>query len=164
MRTCYTDRRDPSQRWAHIAPSLRPGDRVLDYGAAEGHYAAAAAALGCQVVAIDDVRLPTRLPDRVIPVRRRVAPDELVQFGMFDVVLALSVLHHLERWREGWEAVLAVTRRHLFVEVPHPDEVGVAGSDNRQLYDHVAGAGGTWLCSTPGWDRSRLRCLWRIDR
>jgi len=39
----------------------------------------------------------TRLPDRVVPVRRRVEPDELAAFGMFDVVLALSVLHHLDR-------------------------------------------------------------------
>jgi hypothetical protein len=160
----YACRRPAIRRWPHIRPSLHAGDRLLDFGAAEGAFSVLAVEAGCEVVAVDNGRLPSRLPAGVTAVRRRVGADDLAALGQFDVVLALSVLHHLHDWAAAFDVLVGLTVRHLFVEVPHPDEEGVAGADNRRLYDHVAAAGGVRLCDTAGWDPRCPRTLWRIDR
>ena len=43
------------------------------------------------------------------------------------------------------------------------DFASVVGDDLQALHDHVADAGGSLLCFTPGWDPTRLRPLWRFD-
>ena len=78
----YASRRPAALRWPHIRPSLRPGDRVLDFGSAEGEFATLAAEAGCALVAVDDMRLPERLPAGVTAVRQRSRLRPLWRFDL----------------------------------------------------------------------------------
>lgn len=158
--TAYNDRRPPTTRFRQIRPHLN--GRILDYGAAEGWLARQAVDLGCQAVAIEPDRLPTDLPDAIQPVRQRIEGTELRNLGRFDVTLALSILHHLTDWRTTLDVLTDITDGPLFVEVAHPDEQGVAGTqETRQnIWDHFDGL--KPLCRTRGWDSSKMRPLYRL--
>lgn len=156
----YVDRRPPGTRHRHLAPHLT--GRVLDYGAAEGWWAHQAATAGCQVVAVDPDRLPPTLHDSITPIRQRLEGNQLRQLGRFDVTLALSILHHLNDWRTTLDVLQDITDSHLFIEVAHPDEQGVAGTpETRQaIWDHLEGA--DLLCRTRGWDSTKMRPIYRL--
>jgi hypothetical protein len=76
----------------------------------------------------------------VIP--RRLDTAGLNDLPRHDVVLALSVLHHIADWRAALPALVAC-RSHLVIEVCHPDERwmrrAASRRDVRVQHDTVAG-------------------------
>jgi len=133
-------------RWSAIRPHL-PAEpfTVLDLGANAGWFSARLAAeFDCQVTAIDDHRdLPAIASDRVTVINRRVSARHLREMPRHDVVLALSVLHHLADWRAVLDDLRAC-RRGAFVEVPAPGEKWMRAAAARHelpaIHDKVAGA------------------------
>jgi hypothetical protein len=96
---------------------------LLDLGAYTGYFAVRAASdFDCRVIAIDDnPRLPEISSSRITVINRRVAAADLRRLPHVDVVLALSVLHHLADWRSALADLMA-RRCQIIAEVPHPDE------------------------------------------
>ena len=138
-------RRDVEGRWAAVSPHIPHGSRVLDLGAAQGYFAARAASeLGCQVVAIDPdvVDYPG-----VTAIRQIVAPEDVDLLGTFDVALALSILHHMARWRDMLD-VLVANATTVIVETPHPNETLKDPKKNARLRDIYDATRGTLLCKT----------------
>lgn len=137
--------RDVEGRWASISPHIPHGSRVLDLGAAQGYFAARAASeLGCQVIAIDPdvVEYPG-----VTAIRQIVAPEDVDLLGTFDVALALSILHHIPRWRDMLD-VLVANATTVIVETPQPDEKLKDAKKNARLQDIYDATRGTLLCKT----------------
>jgi CTP-dependent riboflavin kinase len=130
-------------RW-HLA-SLDEPFTVLDLGANAGWFSTRLAEeFDCQVTAIDDHRdLSSIASDRVTVLNRRVSARHLREMPRFDVVLALSVLHHMADWRAVFDQVRAC-RRGAFVEVPAPGEEWMRWAAARHelpaIHDKVAGA------------------------
>lgn len=95
---------------------------VLDFGAHNGSFSVRLAQdLGCEVLAVDEhhqISAPG-----VKSLKRRVGAGGIEELGRFDVVLAMSVLHHFGDWRRALTAFRRIARRVLIVEAPHPDEV-----------------------------------------
>lgn len=93
---------------------------VFDFGAHNGHFAVRLAQdLGCAVTAVDDRH---HAPGHVTWVQRRVPVEGIRYLGRYDVVLALSVIHHFAAYEAAFAELRALARRVLIVEVPHPDE------------------------------------------
>jgi len=106
-RTVATGVRPCAERWWLLHEFLK-ADRpatVLDLGANLGYYAMRLAdAFGCRVDAVESAYYPRLVEavrangdDRVLPINTTV--ETVLRsdiFGPYDVVLALSVLHHLD--------------------------------------------------------------------
>lgn len=95
---------------------------LMDLGAAEGWFSAKASDLGFYVTAIEPragvLDVKTRFMHSFVG---SVDGESLRQWPRHDVVLALSVLHHFEDWRDVLEQVRAC-RYWAIVEVPDPAE------------------------------------------
>lgn len=119
--------RDCADRYEPIRDLLATIDgpfTVLDLGANGGYFTARIVDdfPAARVTAVDprpEVRQVAG--DRVSVVQQRVDAAVLRALPRHDVVLALSVLHHLPDWRQafGW---LRACRRWLVAEVPAPGE------------------------------------------
>lgn len=165
-RTVGTSRRDAEGRYHAIAEYLkgRSGFTALDLGAHQGYFSHRLAdEFGAAVTAVDDY--PGLQPrDGVTVIRRRLAAGEVTQLGHFDVSLCLSVLHHLPRWRDMVDALLAVSDV-LFVEIADPGEHlprAVAHSASAHIASYIERLGGRVLARTPGYDPEFSRPLWVI--
>lgn len=143
--TVGAGQRDVVTRWTAIQPHIKRGSRVLDLGASRGYFAARAASeLDCQVVAIDPA--VGDFPG-VTPVRKIVQPEDVDLLGTFDVALALSILHHIPRWRDMLD-VLVANATTVIVETPHPQETLRDKRKNARLQDIYDATRGTVLCET----------------
>lgn len=117
---------------------------LLDFGAHSGWFAQQAAAeFDCIVTAADDHRnLPKIASDKVTVINRRMTAKDLHQLPRHDVVLALSVLHHLKDWRQALTDLRAC-RQALIVETPDPRErwmrSAAARHELKAIHDTVAG-------------------------
>ena len=150
---------------------LRPHS-VLDFGAAGGYFSfRMARELGAAVTAVDDspelIRTAKANGDkRVKIVSRRLALEELTALGCFDVVLALSVLHHVSPWPDYLRALRRAARRLLIVELPDPTEKFARALDPAELaamHEQVRAMGGRPLGAAPGvWSRERSRGLYAL--
>lgn len=119
--------RECAGRYRVIANALQEVPRpftVLDLGAAEGYFSSRLAVeFGAFVTAVEARRIKdTNYHQRVTWITKKVTPQDIVDLGSFDVVLALSVLHHIPEWEKTLNALVSVTGRYLFVETPHPSE------------------------------------------
>ena len=144
--------RDCEGRYQAIAPYVQNGDRVLDFGAFTGYFAHRLAdERGASCVAVAPEVLPH--PD-VVTVAERLTLHGVKALGQFDVVLALSVLHHLNPWDEYLEVLLKAGRT-VIIEVPNPDE-----RFNHCLPEKVdaiwAAVYGPVLCRTAGYQTDLL--------
>lgn len=117
---------------------------VLDLGAHSGYFAARIVAdfPQARVTAADPrPEIHQAAADRVAVDQRRMDAAALRALPRHDVVLALSVLHHLPDWRQAlpW---LAACHRWLVAEVPHPGERWMRSAAARHelpaLHDAVA--------------------------
>lgn len=122
--------RKAAPRYEAIAAELGEarGFTVLDLGAYNGYFSLRLAEeFDATCTAVDDYRgLPGALAeagdDRVTGVFHRLTQEEFSALPEYDVILCLSVLHHVP-W---WEELLAGLRdkaRLLFVEVASANEV-----------------------------------------
>jgi CTP-dependent riboflavin kinase len=134
-------------------------------GTAQGYFAERIAHdFGARVLALDATASPAWRKHRLVAYRvRRVTAENLAALGSFDVVLALSVLHHCPDWPTILEQLPALARRWLVLEVPNPRErlrVAPARGDLAGLHRAVAALGGKVLSMTGGvYDRRLLREL-----
>lgn len=136
----------------HVA-GLGRGFTVLDVGANSGYFSLRLTEdFSAKCTAVDSepsLRKAEGKIERVIGTRFGSA-DEIRALGPFDVVLCLSVLHHVPWWREMLDAALEISSR-LYVETPHPDEYldGHVVSDP-EVYHAVSALNGEILCRTEG--------------
>lgn len=163
----YHERRNSKARLAAISEYLdgRENFTVLELGALDGYFSARLAErFNAQCTAVDDSPHLTAAPG-VTAINRRPGVAEIRKLGKFDVVLCLSVLHHLPQWRATLKAMLDVAPV-LFVESAHPDE-NLPGAGNHkasaQIHKALEDAGGTVLTYTPGYDGRFERPLFVID-
>jgi cyclopropane fatty-acyl-phospholipid synthase-like methyltransferase len=145
--------RDCEGRYQAIAPYVAEGARVLDFGAFTGYFAHRLAderAATCVAVA------PEVLPHpKVTTIADRLDVDGIRALGKFDVVLALSVLHHLDPW-EDYLKVLLDAGDTVIVEVPHPDE-RFNHCPPDKVHAIAAAVYGSHLCWTAGYQTQLLR-------
>jgi CTP-dependent riboflavin kinase len=106
--------------------TLRKPFSVLDLGAAGGYFAVRLAEeFGAAVLAVDTHAVPECSPSKgsVRSIVQTATPQSLRDLGSFDVILALSVLHHCEDWRGVLAQLRGMARSALIVETPHKSEV-----------------------------------------
>lgn len=148
-----------SEKWNVLSQSLDfTGKRVLDIGCAEGYFCHKAVHAGASRAVGVDSRLGTLLAAHFLSKEQGVKIDfrlgvfpKLQHLGTFDVILCLSVLHHLVSTKNIWNVLsnksygtdLQVLREHLkslrkllnigglcIIEMPYE-------FDNVQERDHV---------------------------
>jgi SAM-dependent methyltransferase len=118
-----------SEKWNVVSQSLDfTGKRVLDIGCAEGYFCHKAVHAGASRAVGVDSRLGTLLAAHFLSKEQGVKIDfrlgvfpNLQQLGTFDVILCLSVLHHLVSTKNIWKVLsdnsygseLQVMRGHL---------------------------------------------------
>lgn len=111
--------------------ALTPGFTVFDFGARRGYFSLRLAEdLGARCTMMDYAgeymkRAIQRNPDAPLEmiVRRVESAADLEDLGSFDVVLALSVLHHIpHEWPGVLDQLQAMAREVLIVEAPAPGE------------------------------------------
>jgi 2-polyprenyl-3-methyl-5-hydroxy-6-metoxy-1,4-benzoquinol methylase len=169
-REAGTSIRKAAPRYEAIAGQLqgRRGFTVLDLGAYNGYFSLRLAEdFDASCTAVDNWRgLPLALAeaddDRVRAVCERLTPATLRALGSFDVVLCLSVLHHVTWW-EQMLAQLQKQARMLFIEVASANEVlPKAVAHCPQIPAAAAGLGGRVIARTHGYKSKKLRPLYAI--
>lgn len=167
-----TGQRDASGRYEAIRRELQGHDRfsVLDVGAYSGYFSVRLAEeFEATVIAADDFPALAQLDvEGVVTIPRRLDLEELTRLldvGT-DVVLLLSVLHHVRWWREMLAAV--VTRaRVVFVELPDDRERlpgAVAHAETSAMHKAVQDLGGISIARTAGYDKRYDRPLYVLGR
>lgn len=142
---------------------------VLDVGAYAGYFSLRLAdEHQARVVAWDDrpeLRGELRRAQNpwVAGVFRRMTEEDAKNLPSYDVILCLSVLHHVP-W---WPVMLRELRRSadlLFVETPDAREhLPSAVAHSAELHEAVAALGGEWLCEVPGYDSRYQRALYAVQ-
>lgn len=169
--TVTTGYRECADRYRIIAEVLTAVSKpftVLDVGAAEGYFAARIAdEFGVQVTAIEPrVTLKRHRSQRIRWINQTVRPQDLDAMDTFDVVLALSLLHHIADWRTMLPALQRTARHSLIVETPHPQEalkIAVARHELGLIDTAVRELGGVRIGTSSGvWDRTLQRGIYRI--
>lgn len=161
-------KRDAAGRFAAIAEYLGAarGFTCLDLGAYGGYFSARLAdQFGAKCTAVDDSPYLIEAPG-VKVINQRLTPAEIRNLGQFDVVLCLSVLHHLKSWRATLNALLDAAPV-VFTETAHPDENLPKAANHKasaQIHAALEQAGAIVLTQTPGYDERFERPLWVVDR
>jgi hypothetical protein len=145
--------RDCVGRYEAIRPYVPRGARVLDFGSHYGYFSHRLAdELDARCLAV----APQAVIARGVEVWNGLATvDDLRGFGQFDVVLALSILHHVRPWRDYYTALLEAAPT-VIVEIPHPDERFPHCPDG-QIAELAQDITGPILCRTPGHVTDLLR-------
>jgi hypothetical protein len=162
--------RPAAPRYEAIRAELgdRRGLRVLDIGAHEAYFSLRLAEdLDAQVTAVDSWRglrpaLAAAADPRVTGVYEDLTPQSLAALGDWDVILCLSVLHHVPWWEAMLEMIqaqsrlliceVAVAREVLPKAVVHCPEIPAA----------VKALGGRVICRTHGYKSRRQRPMYAI--
>lgn len=164
-KTVGSSRRDAAGRYAAIAAELQGmyGFSVLDLGAYAGYFSLRLAdEFGASVTAVDDspelAGTLTRSPHpRVQGVFTKVDAQALAALGTFDVVLCLSVLHHVTWWRSMIDMLIEQSEI-LFVETPDPAEtLPAAIAHSPEIPRVLEIKGGRKIHESPGFDAAFLR-------
>jgi 2-polyprenyl-3-methyl-5-hydroxy-6-metoxy-1,4-benzoquinol methylase len=160
--------RDAETRYLAIKDALGDHEieRVLDFGAYGGYFSFRLAEdFGCRVVAVDDHHelkrgIAANRNPLVEGVHHRMSVDEVRELGSFDVVLALSVLHHVEHWAEMLVALKDAASTFLFIETPGPDEfLPKALVPLEPIWTAVESLGGEAIAEVAGYDGRYTREL-----
>ncbi len=163
----YHQRRNSDARLSAIGEYLGDarGFTCLEFGALDGYFSARLAdQYGAQCTAVDDSQHLAGTPG-VTLINERLTPTQIRKLGTFDVVLCLSVLHHLPQWKATLSALLDAAPL-VFVETANTGETlpkAKAHGSSASIHAAVEDAGGIELCRTPGYDASFDRPLWVID-
>lgn len=163
MHEQYQHIRGVSDRYAAMKPVLRRFTRpfsLLDIGANAGAFSLATRIdfPNCHPVLIEKEDIPSGLPR----IHARVAADDLLELGIsehFDVVLLLSVLHHIEDWREFLRGVFSLGT-HVIIEYPMPSDTEARHQDRMlEQYEVLSKSMQTPLGIFPGYNNSGERQL-----
>jgi hypothetical protein len=104
--------------------------------------------------------------DVITVIAKRVTPAGIRKMGAFDVTLALSVLHHLPRWRSYLD-VLRQSAPILFIETAHPTETlpkAKAHGHTAEMIAEMLDIGAEPICETPGYDAAFMRTTWVVRK
>jgi hypothetical protein len=122
-------RRDCADRYRIILPALQErvgkGFTVADVGGWDGYFPIRLAE------DLDAIAVNIDQRTRSLPVEHRVltvTADTVSQVGRHDVILALSILHHMDDWPDVYRALRRQSRL-LLVELAHPSESRTAKVD-----------------------------------
>lgn len=165
-----TPARPGAARFDAIAKELdgHEGVTVLDLGAHEAYFSLRLAdEFNADVTAVDDWRglrptLEAANNPRVTGIYQQLTPDALEALGEFDVILCLSVLHHVPWWETMLEQVqlqsklliceVAVAHEDLPKAIAHCPEIPTA----------VAALDGRVIAKTHGYKSRKLRPMYAI--
>lgn len=152
--------RDVHKRWSAISRHLPEGPFTsLDVGCAEGWMTEQLAKYG-EAVGIDDSGRPNDPSDWRL-IRATADVSLLASLGRFDVTLALSILHHMKDGVAAFDLLRGMSGR-LFVEIPHPNERGVANACDLTPVVKVLESDGVPIVESPGYDRRYRRTVWLL--
>jgi 2-polyprenyl-3-methyl-5-hydroxy-6-metoxy-1,4-benzoquinol methylase len=116
-------RRHEADRRIELVRRYRAGGRLLEIGAAAGHFVEAAAEAGFEPTGVEPAEaLARRATERLgLPVLAGFIEEVDLPESSFDVACAWHVVEHLSDPRAALERVAAMLRPggHLFVEVPN---------------------------------------------
>jgi 2-polyprenyl-3-methyl-5-hydroxy-6-metoxy-1,4-benzoquinol methylase len=118
------DRRLQAARVRRVLPYLRPGDRIMDVGCADGALFRATASLPPGASVGLDPDLEARAEAAGFPLLPSPFPDGVPDGHMFDAIVMLAVLEHVPppeqaRWAEACARLLGPGGR-LLITVPSP--------------------------------------------
>lgn len=165
-----TPARPAASRFDAIAKELEghEGFTVLDLGAHEGYFALRLAEeFNAQVTAVDDWRglkpaLEAAGDTRVKGVYERLTPQSLEELGDFDVILCLSVLHHVPWWETMLEQI-QLQSKLLFIEVAAAhEELPKAVAHCPEIPAAVAELDGRLIAKTHGYKSRKLRPMYAL--
>ena len=176
----YAEKREAELRWQGVAAAIRQyaAGNLLDIGCAEGWFLRRAAMeFGCFAIGVeaDDRRVLlgeiARLHDgaaRIAVLKATLTPEDIQKLPACDIVLCLSVLHHVIR-RGGraeaekfLHAIATRTKKALLFEMGTSDETELAWTSElpqmpagqQQFVEEMLGACGFLnvrvIASTPG--------------
>lgn len=153
---------------ATVLRSVATPFTVLDVGAAEGYFSARIASeFNAFVTAVETRPLKaTHRHARLKWIQQHATPSDIRDLGSFDVVLGLSLLHHMKDWPEMLGALHAVARHSLIIETPHPDEklkVADARHDLAKIDAAIRDLGAVRIGEAPGvWEKTLMRGIYRV--
>jgi hypothetical protein len=153
-----------------VVEPLRRPFTVLDLGANAGYFSIRLTQdYGARCVAVEPMPDIKKAEGRVAAiVNRAVTPDDVHRLGTFDVVLGLSVLHHMKYWRKMLEMMNSIARSVLIIETPSCKErlkKAVACHELPMILSYVQSAGLKKIGSTPAvWQRDVMRPMYAITR
>lgn len=159
--------RKAAPRYEAIAKELtgHSGFTVLDLGAYNGYFSLRLAEdFDARCTAVDDHRgLPAALAeagdDRVTGIYERLTPESLAALGDWDVILCLSVLHHVPWWRAMLE-MISEQSKVLFIETASANEIlPKARAHSPEIPAVVEELGGRIICRTHGYKSKKQRPL-----
>lgn len=165
--------RECAERYRQIGATLTTLRRpftVLDLGAASGYFSVRLTEdFGARCVAVDRSRDVMAAEGRVAAVvHGDLNSEQIRRQGTFDVILALSFLHHQKNWRAVLNVLLRSTRSALIVETPNPAErlkQAVARHEMNAIEAALVKAGMVRIGTSPSvWDPSIERGLWLLRR
>lgn len=153
---------------ASVLQTLTTPFTLLDVGAAEGYFAARIVNEFPSSVTAVESRPIRGLPrhDNLKWINAHAGPKDIAALGAFDAALALSLLHHMNDWREMFTALRRAARHSLIVETPHPEEqlkIAVARRHLGEIDVMIRDAGGIRIGDAPGvWDKTLMRGIYRV--
>lgn len=159
--------RKAAPRYEAIAKELsgHQGFSVLDLGAYNGYFSLRLAEdFDASCTAVDDYRglrsaLAEACDGRVTGIHERLTPESLAALGDFDVILCLSVLHHVPWWRAMLE-MISEQSTVLFIETVSPNEVlPKARAHCPEIPAAVEDLGGKVICRSHGYKSKKQRPL-----
>lgn len=122
----YQAKRDCVGRYEAIAPLLDQFERnftLIDLGAGEGYFGTRVKKdYDATVVLVEGQDL---YKGPLMHIKRQLSAYEINEFAKgehFDVVLCLSMLHHVPDWRGFLQGVFALGE-HIFLEIPTPNDL-----------------------------------------
>lgn len=165
--------RSCADRWDAVqcaVEGLRRPFTVLDLGASAGYFSVRLTQdFGARCVAVERTDVVDAAEGRVAAVvKANLDATAIHRQGTYDVVLALSFLHHQKNWRDVLSVLLRHTRSALIIETPHRDEKlrqAAARHELGAIEDALLAAGMDRIGSSPGvWDKTLRRGIWLLRR
>lgn len=168
--------RDCVDRWRLIKPYIGSHDVVLDVGSAEGYFSTQIARTypDSLVVSFESEPKLCKIQSDIcreeglynhIVCNHRLSHEDIQRWHScvecFDVVLALSVLHHFEHGTvSSVHRMLSEMSFLTISEVTAPEEKEACGGDAKEEARHVVGSGGVMVGSTRSHLGDYTRSMW----
>jgi hypothetical protein len=169
----YNEGRESQKRFDFILRDIENKNELsgnptlLDLGANDGFFSYRFADAGFNVTAVEPDNHNVFDHHRVTGYREWIRSADDLPEGPFDFALVLSVLHHIPAWSDVLGAVIARTRKAVYIEVPDPSEQHPKWHGSRDQFDLIQDfeLSGTAVPVVDTWEVSRRfkRTVWRID-